>query len=183
MYIIHVCFIQQAVWRMKVIRSCDSDICVERNQVDWLNMDDTATTIERLPLEHPLPQEIQSMEKEDTVCKFCGVSYLIHHEVKRLEDQVSKSVTRRGNIIQSSSNESWSFQGVCLFIINANDIWLIDWLIDWLTSWWLVGRLNEMFDFISNFKIFYNIVHDQVLISIFLYCLLGESYWKTTGTL
>ncbi|XP_072035937.1 uncharacterized protein [Amphiura filiformis] len=52
-------------------------------------MEDTAqSTVERLPLEHPLPQEIRSMEKEDTVCKFCGVSYLIHREVKRLEDQV-----------------------------------------------------------------------------------------------
>ena len=46
------------------------------------------SVIERLPLEHPLPEEIQSMEKEDTVCKFCGVSYLIHHEVKKLEDKV-----------------------------------------------------------------------------------------------
>ena len=45
--------------------------------------------IERLPLEHPLPEEIQAMPQDDTVCKFCGVSYLIHREVKRLEDKVS----------------------------------------------------------------------------------------------
>jgi hypothetical protein len=38
--------------------------------------------------EHPLPAEIQKMQKDDTVCKFCGVSYLIHHEMKLLEDRV-----------------------------------------------------------------------------------------------
>ncbi|XP_038077734.1 leucine-, glutamate- and lysine-rich protein 1-like [Patiria miniata] len=46
--------------------------------------------IERLPLEHPLPEEIQKMEKDETVCQFCGVSYLIHREVKALEDQLEK---------------------------------------------------------------------------------------------
>ena len=54
-------------------------------------MSDTPSTIERLPLEHPLPNEIQEMTRDDTVCKFCGVSYLIHHEVKRLEKEVSNS--------------------------------------------------------------------------------------------
>ncbi|XP_033103285.1 uncharacterized protein LOC117106056 [Anneissia japonica] len=44
--------------------------------------------IERLPLEHPLPKEIQRLPKDDTVCKFCGISYFIHHEVKALEEKV-----------------------------------------------------------------------------------------------
>ena len=44
--------------------------------------------IERLPLEHPLPEEIQKLDRDETVCQFCGVSYLIHREVKALEDQV-----------------------------------------------------------------------------------------------
>ncbi|CAH1772480.1 unnamed protein product [Owenia fusiformis] len=37
---------------------------------------------------HPLPEEIRKMGKDDTVCKFCGVSYLIHREIKALEDKL-----------------------------------------------------------------------------------------------
>eukprot|EP00049_Salpingoeca_infusionum_P003235 m.64727 g.64727 ORF g.64727 m.64727 type:complete len:653 (+) comp12026_c0_seq2:277-2235(+) len=37
---------------------------------------------------HPLPDTIQSMAKEDTVCRFCGISYLIHREVKQLQERV-----------------------------------------------------------------------------------------------
>jgi chaperonin cofactor prefoldin len=39
-------------------------------------------------LEHPLPEEIQKMTRDETVCKFCGVSYLIHNEIKALEDKL-----------------------------------------------------------------------------------------------
>ena len=35
--------------------------------------------------EHALPAEIQALPDDETVCKFCGVSYLIHREVKRLQ--------------------------------------------------------------------------------------------------
>jgi len=30
------------------------------------------------------------MPRDTTVCQFCGVSYLIHHEIKMLEEQVAK---------------------------------------------------------------------------------------------
>ena len=39
-------------------------------------------------LEHPLPEEIQKMPRDETICKFCGVSYLIHNEIKALEDRL-----------------------------------------------------------------------------------------------
>ena len=42
----------------------------------------------KVSLEHPLPEEIQNMDRDDTVCKFCGVSYFIHHEIKKLETEV-----------------------------------------------------------------------------------------------
>ena len=41
--------------------------------------------------------DIQELPREDTVCQFCGVSYLVHHEVKKLEEQVKdlqKQLTR-----------------------------------------------------------------------------------------
>lgn len=41
--------------------------------------------------EHPLPEEIRKMTRDDTVCKFCGVSYLIHNEIKRLEDKLKEA--------------------------------------------------------------------------------------------
>jgi hypothetical protein len=34
---------------------------------------------------NPLPPEIEQMPEEETCCKFCGVSYLIHREVTRLK--------------------------------------------------------------------------------------------------
>lgn len=37
---------------------------------------------------YPLPVEILTMSKDETVCQFCGVSYLIHTEIKKLEDRV-----------------------------------------------------------------------------------------------
>ncbi|XP_065061233.1 synaptonemal complex protein 1-like isoform X2 [Rhopilema esculentum] len=38
--------------------------------------------------QHPLPKEIQSMKPDETVCQFCGVSYLIHNEIKKLEEEI-----------------------------------------------------------------------------------------------
>jgi len=38
----------------------------------------------------PLPSDITTMSRQDTVCQFCGVSYLIHNEIKALEDKCQK---------------------------------------------------------------------------------------------
>lgn len=31
---------------------------------------------------------LQELPDDETVCQFCGVSYLIHHEIKKLEDKI-----------------------------------------------------------------------------------------------
>ena len=41
--------------------------------------------------QHPLPDEIQKMKRDETVCKFCGVSYLIHNEVKALQEKLAEA--------------------------------------------------------------------------------------------
>ena len=40
--------------------------------------------------QHPLPEEIENMKRDDTVCQFCGVSYLIHNEIKKLENKLEE---------------------------------------------------------------------------------------------
>ena len=40
--------------------------------------------------EKELPEEIQNLPREETKCRSCGVSYLVHHEVAKLEKEVGK---------------------------------------------------------------------------------------------
>lgn len=45
---------------------------------------------ERYTPKFPLPTDITNMSRQDTVCQFCGVSYLIHNEIKALEEKCRK---------------------------------------------------------------------------------------------
>lgn len=40
--------------------------------------------------QYPLPNEILQMSRDETICQFCGVSYLIHNEIKKLEDRIAE---------------------------------------------------------------------------------------------
>ena len=42
--------------------------------------------------QHPLPPEIGALPRDDTVCKFCGVSYLILNEIKKLEEKLKSAL-------------------------------------------------------------------------------------------
>lgn len=37
----------------------------------------------------PLPEAILAMTQDETVCQFCGVSYLIHREYKAMAERVA----------------------------------------------------------------------------------------------
>ena len=57
-----------------------------------LNDETVAQSFERHVPQHPLPEEIKKMDRDDTVCKFCGVSYLIHNEIKAMEDKLNATL-------------------------------------------------------------------------------------------
>lgn len=61
--------------------------------------------MDRFIPEHPLPQEIREMPKDDTVCQFCGVSYLIHSEMKALEERVKEAERKMEYYIESVERE------------------------------------------------------------------------------
>lgn len=50
-----------------------------------------------------LPEEIKILPRNETVCKFCGVSYLVHHEIKALEDRVSELEGYRDECVELKS--------------------------------------------------------------------------------
>ena len=63
-----------------------------------IGVDQTASASEMTDLsyipQHPLPPEIGAMPRDDTVCKFCGVSYLIHNEIKKLEEELKAAMKK-----------------------------------------------------------------------------------------
>ncbi|XP_059507065.1 protein LEKR1 isoform X3 [Stegostoma tigrinum] len=56
--------------------------------LDNLDLQVNLTSMERHVPVHPLPEEIQQMRQDETVCRYCGVSYLIHREFKLMEEKL-----------------------------------------------------------------------------------------------
>ena len=63
----------------------------------WLELELTSTPLEVMSREYEryvpkkeLPEEIKQLSQEETKCNFCGISYLVHHEVSRLENHVKE---------------------------------------------------------------------------------------------
>ncbi|XP_068939552.1 protein LEKR1 [Petaurus breviceps papuanus] len=58
---------------------------------------------------HALPEEIQKMSRDETVCKYCGVSYLILHEFKLMEEKM-KAMEADMKFYQGSVDREKSLQ-------------------------------------------------------------------------
>ncbi|XP_034519872.1 leucine-, glutamate- and lysine-rich protein 1 [Ailuropoda melanoleuca] len=58
---------------------------------------------------HALPEEIQKMSPEEKVCKYCGVSYLILHEFKAMEEKV-KAMEKEMKFYQGSVDREKKLQ-------------------------------------------------------------------------
>lgn len=56
--------------------------------------EDETLSFKRYDPKYPLPQEILQMSRDETVCQFCGVSYLIHTEIKKLEARIKVQFER-----------------------------------------------------------------------------------------
>ncbi|XP_070801882.1 protein LEKR1 [Pituophis catenifer annectens] len=50
---------------------------------------------------YPLPEEIRKMSQDETMCKYCGVSYLILHEFKLLDEKV-KAMEKKMKFFEGS---------------------------------------------------------------------------------
>lgn len=63
---------------------------LDQMTTDAMQSPSLSPILERHTPQHPLPEGIQNMGQEGTVCQFCGVSYLIHREIKKLEDRIEE---------------------------------------------------------------------------------------------
>ena len=55
--------------------------------------------------EKELPDEIKALPRDETVCKFCGVSYLVHHEIKALENKVAELESYASKFAESQKTQ------------------------------------------------------------------------------
>ncbi|XP_023478956.1 protein LEKR1 isoform X3 [Equus caballus] len=74
---------------------------------------------------HALPEEIQKMSPEEKVCKFCGVSYLILHEFKAMEEKV-KAMEKEMKFYQGSVEREKKLQEKLQFLSQDFEQYKID---------------------------------------------------------
>ncbi|KAM4590002.1 uncharacterized protein lekr1 [Fundulus diaphanus] len=54
---------------------------------------------------YPLPEEIKMMERSETVCRYCGVSYLIFHEFHQLRSQLAQLEAELQDLKETAQRE------------------------------------------------------------------------------
>ena len=51
---------------------------------------DTEDTTVFVDPKHPLPNDLQQMPKDETVCQYCGIPYLVHSEMSKMKRRVAE---------------------------------------------------------------------------------------------
>ncbi|XP_069390239.1 trichohyalin isoform X2 [Paralichthys olivaceus] len=57
------------------------------------------------PPVYPLPEEIKKMDRSETVCRYCGVSYLIYHEFHQLNTRLAQLETELQKLREAAQRE------------------------------------------------------------------------------
>ncbi|XP_075956665.1 uncharacterized protein LOC142959305 [Anarhichas minor] len=61
--------------------------------------------VRQCPPIYPLPEEIKKMERSETVCRYCGVSYLIFHEFHQLHTRLAQLEEELQGLRESTQRE------------------------------------------------------------------------------
>lgn len=83
-------------------------------------MDDRSSLHNYVPSKE-LPKEVLELPPDETRCRFCGVSYLVHHEVnklkeviKELEAKLREAETLQERVLVTKENDKLRKQMDCL---------------------------------------------------------------------
>ncbi|XP_034460840.1 leucine-, glutamate- and lysine-rich protein 1 isoform X1 [Hippoglossus hippoglossus] len=63
------------------------------------------TMVHHCPPMYPLPEEIKKMDRSETVCRYCGVSYLIYHEFHQLNTRLAQLETELQELREAAQRE------------------------------------------------------------------------------
>ena len=64
------------------------------------------------------------MSRDETICRYCGVSYLIHNEIKALEAKLKVGAARLEWQVGGALDRNWRWAGARL------DGLIVDWQVD-----------------------------------------------------
>ncbi|KAH9513514.1 Leucine-, glutamate- and lysine-rich protein 1 [Bulinus truncatus] len=90
-------------------------VWIEFPKTQMANKEENEEDFKHYTPQHPLPQEIQNLTRDKTVCKYCGVSYLIHNEIKALEKKLKETEKELLNYKGLEKREALLQQEISLF--------------------------------------------------------------------
>ncbi|KAI3381124.1 hypothetical protein SNEBB_007538 [Seison nebaliae] len=76
---------------------------------------------ERYDPQYPLPDDLKVMDRSETICNYCGVSYLIHNEIKKLEEEIIV-LKKRLEVCDNPEKKFAEYENRILNIENERDV-------------------------------------------------------------